>query len=72
MGDCSTNTKNESDDMEKLDPPTKKRYKEKLKIKNEKSKIWSYYIERDYAKFHWNVFLGHYTPWCGELPYLFH
>lgn len=34
MGDCSTNTKNESDDMEKLDPSTKKRYKEKLKIKN--------------------------------------
>lgn len=34
MGDCSTNTKNESDDMEKLDPPTKKRYQEKLKIKN--------------------------------------
>ena len=31
MDECSTST-NASDYMEKLDPPTRKRYKEKLKV----------------------------------------
>ena len=32
MGECFTSTKNESGYMEKLDPPTRKWYKEKLLV----------------------------------------